>query len=445
MVTPKRIAVIGAGPAGAAAAYYLNKKGCQVEVYEKEAFVGGRTHSFNNGDIRFDTGASFFTNFYPLTWQLIKELQLEDEVLELERRVGMRYQNTLAEFAFGDPMAFWNLPFLTTRDKLSMIWQTLLLTLKRSSLDLVAPDKLAKFDDASISQWATKVMTKNAYEYCIKPGVEPFWYFSCDDVSRAMTTVLQGRAFDAHFYTFKYGMARISEKLLEGITLFSNCPVKKVRKSNDMITLELVNDDKAQQTAYDGLVMACPAHIAKTMVDASSVPKSLWSFMHSQKYVANLHAVYTVNEADIAGMLAYYYPCGDWDTPIGAVVLHRLKSYESVQVPKGKELVSVFLLDKPSQAFQGQTDEIVFEQVWQMARDFEADLPKDAEPVALFNRRAAIPLHEVGRYKLAAKVQHEQSGNIVFAGDYLSCATVEGAMRSGRWAANKLMGEAASF
>ena len=121
----------------------------------------------------------------------------------------MRYKDVLAEFTFGKFSTFWNLPFLNTKDKLSMIWNTLKLTLKRPFFDLVDPNKLSKIDDASIADWARDKMTDNIYSYCIKPGVEPFWYFSCEDVSRAMTTVLQANAADAKFFTFKYGMSRI--------------------------------------------------------------------------------------------------------------------------------------------------------------------------------------------------------------------------------------------
>lgn len=43
-VTPK-IVVIGAGLAGLTAAYKLQQKGCNVEVFEAENRVGGRVHS----------------------------------------------------------------------------------------------------------------------------------------------------------------------------------------------------------------------------------------------------------------------------------------------------------------------------------------------------------------------------------------------------------------
>ena len=38
-------------------------------------------------------------------------------------------------------------------------------------------------------------------------------------------------------------------------------------------------------------------------------------------------------------------------------------------------------------------------EIWKMAVDFVPQLPKSAEHIALFKRKEAIPLHEVGRYK----------------------------------------------
>ena len=60
----QKIAVVGAGPAGAAAAYYLNKNGYEVCVFDKESKPGGRTLGYEDERIRLDTGAGFFTNFY---------------------------------------------------------------------------------------------------------------------------------------------------------------------------------------------------------------------------------------------------------------------------------------------------------------------------------------------------------------------------------------------
>ena len=54
------VAVVGAGPGGLAAAMLLGHQGYEVDVYEKEAHVGGRTSSFTvDGDYTFDLGPTF--------------------------------------------------------------------------------------------------------------------------------------------------------------------------------------------------------------------------------------------------------------------------------------------------------------------------------------------------------------------------------------------------
>ncbi|MBF36040.1 MAG: hypothetical protein CL838_02410 [Crocinitomicaceae bacterium] len=441
----KKIVVIGAGPAGASAAYYLTEQGYQVTVLEKEAFVGGRTHGYEDNQVRFDTGASFFTNFYPLLKELVKKLNIQHEVIELERKVGLKYHDQIAEFRFGSFSSFWNLPFINNKDKWIMIWNTIKLSLKRSKLDLVSPDKLAAVDDASIADWATEKMSKNIYHFLIRPGVEPFWYFSCNDVSRAMTTVLQARAADAKFYTFQHGMARISEKLLEKSDLKLNATVTDI-KVNGKVEIGYTISNESKQITADYLVMATPATTTAKLLKAQ-LNNPIGHFISSQKYVHNVHATYLVDEELTKGMYAYYYPCGDWETPIGAIVFHKLKCYNSVKAPKGKELISIYLLDQPSKELMdsGIDDNQMMEKIWELGKDFLPMLPNSKENVTVIKRNEAIPLHEVGRYKQASQLKDEKINNIFFTGDYLSCATVEGGLRSGRWVASKISNKKITF
>ncbi|MBF0488506.1 MAG: phytoene desaturase [Nitrospirae bacterium] len=55
----KKIAIIGAGPGGLAAAMLLLNKGYEVAIFEKETAVGGRTGRFLLGDYIFDIGPTF--------------------------------------------------------------------------------------------------------------------------------------------------------------------------------------------------------------------------------------------------------------------------------------------------------------------------------------------------------------------------------------------------
>jgi phytoene desaturase len=57
-VPKKRVAVIGAGMGGLAAAIRLAAKGFEVEVFEKNDQVGGRVGKLEAGGFSFDTGPS---------------------------------------------------------------------------------------------------------------------------------------------------------------------------------------------------------------------------------------------------------------------------------------------------------------------------------------------------------------------------------------------------
>ncbi|RCW73140.1 phytoene desaturase [Saliterribacillus persicus] len=52
--------VIGAGPGGLAAAMQLSAAGYEVEVFEKQSIVGGRTSRLTIGEYAFDLGPTFF-------------------------------------------------------------------------------------------------------------------------------------------------------------------------------------------------------------------------------------------------------------------------------------------------------------------------------------------------------------------------------------------------
>lgn len=53
------VAIIGAGPGGLVAGMLLASQGYQVTIYEKQAYLGGRTSRVQLGDYKFDRGPTF--------------------------------------------------------------------------------------------------------------------------------------------------------------------------------------------------------------------------------------------------------------------------------------------------------------------------------------------------------------------------------------------------
>lgn len=65
----KKINVVGAGPGGLTSAILLANAGYEVNVFEKEGFIGGRTSPITIGEYTFDRGPTFLNMLY-----LIKEI-----------------------------------------------------------------------------------------------------------------------------------------------------------------------------------------------------------------------------------------------------------------------------------------------------------------------------------------------------------------------------------
>ena len=87
----KKITVIGAGISGLTTAYLLSKKGIDVKIIEKNTSVGGSIESvFENGFL-FDRGPNSALETTPVIGQLIKELELEHELLYASKQANKRY------------------------------------------------------------------------------------------------------------------------------------------------------------------------------------------------------------------------------------------------------------------------------------------------------------------------------------------------------------------
>lgn len=87
----KKIVVIGAGISGLTSAYLLSKKGFDVTVIEKNKAVGGSIESVTDNGFLFDRGPNSALETTPVIGQIIKELELEPELLYASKLANKRY------------------------------------------------------------------------------------------------------------------------------------------------------------------------------------------------------------------------------------------------------------------------------------------------------------------------------------------------------------------
>jgi protoporphyrinogen/coproporphyrinogen III oxidase len=87
----KKIVVIGAGISGLTSAYLLSKKGSDVTILEKNNSVGGSIESVIENGFLFDRGPNSALETTPVIGQLIRELELEHELLYASKQANKRY------------------------------------------------------------------------------------------------------------------------------------------------------------------------------------------------------------------------------------------------------------------------------------------------------------------------------------------------------------------
>jgi len=164
----KRIAVIGAGPAGLTGAYLLAKAGHEVTVFEKDAkYVGGISRTETYKGYHFDIGGHRFFSKSKEVEDFWTEI-LGDEMLERPRSSRIYYNHK-----------FFSYPLVASEAlfKLGVI---------KSALCVLSYMKAKAFpvkNPANFEDWVTNNFGKRLFNIFFKTYTEKVWGISCKEIS----------------------------------------------------------------------------------------------------------------------------------------------------------------------------------------------------------------------------------------------------------------------
>ena len=122
----KKIAIIGGGISGLAALHFIKKHhGDHVDVtlYERNAHAGGNIQTVLQDGFLFENGPNGFLNNQPTTFELIQDLNLNDQLITADNGSSRRYIqiNGHLDQLPKDPLSFIQTPLLTFQDKCHVI------------------------------------------------------------------------------------------------------------------------------------------------------------------------------------------------------------------------------------------------------------------------------------------------------------------------------------
>jgi protoporphyrinogen oxidase len=126
-----RVAVVGAGVMGLAAAYYALKAGHDVVVYEADRVPGGMAAHFNFGGLSTERYYHFVCKADQPTFELLKELGIGDKMRWVPTRMGVYAGGRMHDW--GNPVALLRYPVLSFFEKLRYGLMMLAATKRRTA------------------------------------------------------------------------------------------------------------------------------------------------------------------------------------------------------------------------------------------------------------------------------------------------------------------------
>jgi oxygen-dependent protoporphyrinogen oxidase len=428
-----KVAVIGAGPAGCTAAHALRQLQHDVTLYEQEAFVGGRTRTLRDGEAIVDSGAGFVSRTSTAVLRLSKQLDVRWIATRAPRAVLVSTEGRYIT-RLDSGLGVLRYPWMTARDKLRLIWQLARTAWGWRRLDLFDPASLAAVDDASIAGYAIAALGSRVYEHFIRAMIESLWFFRCEDASRALLLGILAQAPRSQILACPTGMDSLCRALTQDIRVRDRASVLAIA-SRDGGPCVRTHDDEA---AFDRIVVATTApvaaHITRTTPWVSDAART---FLATRRYASNLHVVYRLG-APLASPVQAAMPVGPGERQIVMVSLRGADGSGFVPSASGAELVSIYASDAGTRALEGSDDAKSAAALWAQGRELMPSLPHEPANAIVIRRPEAIPIPEVSSFAHAVDFVSMQQPPIVFCGDYLSVATVEGAVRSGLAAAQRI-------
>jgi protoporphyrinogen oxidase len=169
-ISPKRVAIIGAGPAGLTAAYTLLKKDKRIKVTVLEAdpeYVGGISRTVKYKDFRFDIGGHRFFSKSKEVEDFWTEI-LPNDMLDRPRSSRIFYRGKF----FSYPLKAFEALF-----KLGVLNSTLCMASYAKAR--VMPTK----DPKNFEDWVSNQFGKRLFSIFFKTYTEKVWGMNCKDIS----------------------------------------------------------------------------------------------------------------------------------------------------------------------------------------------------------------------------------------------------------------------
>ena len=314
--SPVRVAVIGGGFSGLAAAYELGRRGLEAVVLEADDEVGGLAASFTLGGARLEKFYHhWFTNDQQIM-DLIAELGRRDRVLRRPSLTGMYYGGGFHKLSTPwDLLRFSAVPLI---DRLRLGLLTLRVRRVKDWRDL---------EDQTAAQWLRDMVGQRCYRVVWEPLLRGKFGELAEEVSAVwfwnklkLRGGSRGKGGKEHLSYYQGGFGALVDDLAQAITaqggeIRTRAPVSRLLAQDGRVRGVAVNGDEIPAD----YVLATPAlPIVADLVEPFVDPEYT-AQLRRVRYLANLCVVLELDRglSDI-----YWLNVNDPGFPFVAIIEH---------------------------------------------------------------------------------------------------------------------------
>ncbi|KAG7550600.1 FAD/NAD(P)-binding domain superfamily [Arabidopsis thaliana x Arabidopsis arenosa] len=165
-VSGKRVAVVGAGVSGLAAAYKLKSRGLNVTVFEADGRAGGKLTSVMHNDLIWDEGANTMTEAEPEVGSLLDDLGIRDkQQFPISQKKRYIVRNGVPVMLPTNPIELVTSPVLSTQSKIQILLEPFLWKKNDSS---------SKVSDASAEESVSGFFQRHFGQEVVDYLIDPF-------------------------------------------------------------------------------------------------------------------------------------------------------------------------------------------------------------------------------------------------------------------------------
>lgn len=434
MVAGEKIAVVGAGIAGLAAAYDLQQAGYETTVFEARDRVGGRIWSIRKGDFLMDLGAAFYLGTYKATIAMIHELDLSDSFQCKPAMGAVRRDGTMHWLDYTKPVRTGlTTRLISPRSKLKG-WPLAKLVLKyRGDLNYDSYETLADLDTATVRNWCRAELNEELLQYGGRPLVSGAWVADDEETSLALMVWTARNLLVPNVYNLTEGVAQLPRELASRLTVRLSTPVENVVDTPSGV--EVTHPGGTEH--FSGCVIAAEAH--HTLAMYPQIDENARGFLEMVRYRRLGSVAIGLSKRPPGERETYVLGVLNDDPNLIAVMADHNKA--DGRAPEGKGLLTVLLTHEYLNANEDLTDEQVTQYAIDTASKYYGNIGPDVEETVCVRWHASVPAMQLGRFRRMAQYhrQLDRSSRIQLAGDFDRIPGLNGALMSGRDAARRII------